>query len=376
MNNPGERGRMPHSAFVEAVSSLATNVLDPAVGQSTWVTGLLGDHPSHYSRSPALWNRAFGELGLDARYAAFDVPADRVDRFVQALRDAPNVLGLNVTVPYKQTLLPLLDDLDPMARSIGATNCVIRQPDGRLIGSNTDAEGALACLVRERPGASPFFPELAGTSVLLVGAGGAGRAVASALLPRLGETGCLYLANRTPATAHEVARAVDSSARLIRVIEERALAEVAPELDLVINASTRGQAGFFPAGEGRVTCLEPYSPLGPAEAPAVRVDSHADSRETWRSWYIMSLDDVRANERAAADVMARMNPRASFFDLVYAPAETTFLRTARWAGHATLNGADMILHQAVAGFLLIAARLLPGEVADSRARVEAAMRAA
>ena len=71
------------------------------------------------------------------------MPPDRLEAFVQALRESPGLLGFNVTVPFKQTLLPFLDELDPLASAIGATNCVVRTVDGRLIGSNTDATGAI-----------------------------------------------------------------------------------------------------------------------------------------------------------------------------------------------------------------------------------------
>ncbi|MFN0073284.1 MAG: shikimate dehydrogenase family protein, partial [Chloroflexota bacterium] len=250
--------------LADALRPLLTNPLDEAVGGARWVVGILGDHPSRYSRSPALWNAAFSALGLDARYAAFDVSPDRLDAFVSTMRASPGLLGVNVTVPYKQAVLPFLDGLDPIATAIGATNCVVRTEQGQLLGSNTDAEGALACLTRARPSAPPFFPNLEGATILLIGAGGAGRAVATALLPRLGQPGRLLLVNRTRATAEEVAHAVDPLSGQVSVLPEGQVADVAEGVDIVINASTRGQSGFFSRSDGLVTCLEPYSPLGPS----------------------------------------------------------------------------------------------------------------
>jgi shikimate 5-dehydrogenase len=211
---------------------------------------------------------------------------------------------------------------------------------------------------------------------LLVGAGGAGRAVASALVTRLGNTGRLLLANRTRAIAEEVAAAADPTGDRVEVIGEDAIVTMAPRAHLLINASTRGQAGFFQRSDGLVTCLEPYSPLGPASPAWVDPRALPDESERWRAWYLASLNDLRENERAASAVLTGVRPDARLFDLVYAPPEPTFLRTARWAGHPTLNGADMILHQAVAGFLIIAAPLLGATPQAFEQRVEAAMRSA
>lgn len=367
---------MSQSALAPGLGSLLTNSLHELTGRVTWMSGLLGEHPSHYSRSPALWNAAYAELGLDAAYAPFDVPPDRLAAFVRAIRESPGLLGINVTVPYKQSLLPYLDELDPLATAIGATNCVIRTRDGRLVGTNTDAIGALACLIRERPDAPPFFSDLEGATVLLIGAGGAGRAVASVLVSRLGNAGRLLLANRTRATAEDVAAAADPDGGHIQVIAEDQIGDVVSRAHLLINASMRGQAGFFQRSDGRVTCLEPYSPLAPASPAWIDPRAVNNDSERLHSWYVASLDDLRQNERVASSALTNARPDAHFFDLVYAPAEPTFLRTARWAGHATLNGADMILHQAVAGFLIIAAPLLGDSLQAFEQRVEAAMRRA
>jgi shikimate 5-dehydrogenase len=367
---------MSQPALAPGFGSLLTNPLDESTGRVKWMSGLLGEHPSQYSRSPALWNAAYSELGLDAAYAPFDVPPDRLAAFVRAVRESPGLLGINVTVPYKQTLLPYLDELDSLATAIGATNCVVRTRDGRLVGTNTDAIGALACLIRERLDTPPFFSDLEGATVLLVGAGGAGRAVGSVLVPRLGNDGRLLLANRTRATADEVAAAADPTGGHVQVIAEDQIGDVVARAHLLVNASMRGQAGFFQRSDGQVTCLEPYSPLGPASPAWIDPRAFNDDASRWRAWYLASLDDLRENERAASFVLAKARPDARFFDLVYAPPEPTFLRTARWAGHATLNGADMILHQAVAGFLIIAGPLLGDSPQAFEQRVEAAMRSA
>lgn len=361
-------------AQIESLQSYVRNRLPQEAGRHRWLAGILGNHPSTYSRSPALWNTAFERLGLDAHYVPLDVDASDLERFVQELRQCESLLGINVTAPYKQQVLPFLDELDSTASAIGATNTIVRRPDGCLAGSNTDAQGALACLTRPPPYAEPFYPDLAGRRVLLIGAGGAARAVATALAPTLGASGRLLIANRSAGPAGAMAALARDRGANAAVIAEAEPAEAAPRIDLVINASSRGQAGFFTLPSGGLTCLEPYSALGPANPAAVPADLPLAERLVL--WYAGSLADIRSNELAASRVLLELNPEAAVFDLIYAPEETVLLRAARWAGHPTLNGAEMILHQGVAAFLIICADLLGGQPQARQAEVEAAMRAA
>jgi shikimate dehydrogenase len=129
--------------------------------------------PVEHSKSPAMHNAAFAALGIDARMVAIAVPPDRLVAELATLR-ARALLGASITVPHKLTVMALCDALHPAARDIGAVNCLV--PDGeRLVGHNTDAPGFRDALV-----AAGFAPR--GARAVVLGEGGAARAVAYALV--------------------------------------------------------------------------------------------------------------------------------------------------------------------------------------------------
>ena len=130
---------------------------------------LLGEHIS-YSASPAMQSAAFAALGLDHRYELSDITAADLPRAIAALRDA-DVLGANVTVPHKAAVMALLDEVEPLATRAGAVNTIVNR-NGRLIGSNTDVP-AIAHEIRRLMDAP--------RAAVILGAGGAARAVATAL---------------------------------------------------------------------------------------------------------------------------------------------------------------------------------------------------
>ncbi|HEY3109212.1 MAG TPA: shikimate dehydrogenase, partial [Chloroflexota bacterium] len=132
------------------------------------VVGLIG-YPLKHSISPRFQQAGFDFLRLPVRYEAWETPPERVGEAVARVR-TPDCLGMNVTVPHKQAVMPLLDSVDEPAARIGAVNTVINR-DGRLSGHNTDAEGLVRALT------DVGFP-LRGARVALLGAGGVARAAA------------------------------------------------------------------------------------------------------------------------------------------------------------------------------------------------------
>jgi shikimate dehydrogenase len=339
------------SRGLRALQSYVANPLPPEPSPRTRLCGLIGDHPSQYSRSPVIWNAAFAALGLDGLYVPLDVAPGDLAGLVAACRREPRFLGANVTVPYKQAIAPLLDELDPSAERLGAVNTVARTAEGWLRGANTDGQGAVDSLTQIWPGrGAPFLASLERKSVLLIGAGGSGRAVAFALGETLGPRGRLFIANRTPETALELGQAVGARFGNAQGLDEADAELLAPGLDLVINASTRGQAGATLTSQGRPTYLEPYSALAAANPPAVP-DRPGDSEaERLRAWFSAALPDIRTNHDASIRFALSAPLQTAFFDLIYAPPETMMLRHARWTGHPTLNGRGMILFQALAAF--------------------------
>lgn len=144
--------------------------------------GVIGD-PIGQSLSPSLHNTAFQVLGLEAAFLAWHIAPEKLADFVQAARTLP-IAGVCVTIPHKEKIIPFLDELTPVARHAGAVNTLFWR-EGRLIGHNTDVEGFLAPLISRPPAAPPF------ASALVLGAGGAARAVLAGLMGLTGLAGPL-----------------------------------------------------------------------------------------------------------------------------------------------------------------------------------------
>ena len=144
------------------------------VSGKTKLCGIIGD-PIEHTMSPAMHNAAFAELGLDYCYVPFNVKSEELNKAIVGLR-ALNIIGVNVTIPHKVTVMPLLDEIDPLAESIGAVNTITNN-NGFLRGYNTDAIGFLRALLEK--GREPE-----GKNVVVLGAGGASRAISFVLAER------------------------------------------------------------------------------------------------------------------------------------------------------------------------------------------------
>ena len=250
--------------------------------------------PVEHSRSPALHGFWLKQHGIDGFYGRLPVEPTRaaLEHLVAFLRATPNARGCNLTLPHKIEIMPLLDRIHPDAERIGAVNTVVKQPDGSLEGRNSDAFGFLAAL---KEGA-PDWRADAGPVVVL-GAGGAARAVISALV----DAGVpeLRLLNRTQGTAIDLGIAFtpdDGRQIVIERWEERA--RVLAGATLLVNTTSLGMKGAPP----------------------------------------LDLDLAALPRTAAVD------------DIVYVPLETPLLAAARARGHRTVDGLGMLLHQGRMGF--------------------------
>lgn len=338
------------SAAGQAIQECVENRLQSDLLDRKLVAGIIGDSPSKYAKSPSIWNPTFQQVGLDAVYLPFDVMPHRLGALISKLRQWERFLGGNVAVPYKIAIMEHLDEIDEKARRIGAVNTIVRTEDGRLIGYNTDGKGAIDSLMVARPGSpAPFLPTLDGLNVLLLGAGGAARAVGFHLAESVG-SGTITITNRTFEKARSLAREIGGVYHNTRAVEESVIPEIASRLKLIVNCTTKGQAGLMPLGDGRVTVLEPYSPLAPA-SPAV-ADRNEDTSESsiYRTWFKESLADIEGNHAVSAQIVLSFPPDAGLFDVIYAPLETTFLRQGRLAGLWTINGKGMNIFQAADAF--------------------------
>ncbi|MBI2963183.1 MAG: shikimate dehydrogenase [Deltaproteobacteria bacterium] len=268
---------------------------------TTRLVAILGD-PVEHSRSPAMHNAAFAALRLDYVYVALRVRPDDLRRAITGVR-ALGFAGLNVTVPHKQAVLPLLDRLAPAAREIGAVNTVVRE-NGRLVGHNTDAEG-----FRRAVRALGFRGR--GRAAVLLGAGGSARAVAWALA---GEgLRRMTILNRDVARASALARDVRAHGGPV--------VEVGP-LDAAMAADTVGGADLI------VNCTS------------------------------LGLDG-KSSPRVA---IAATPDHCLFYDLVYGARPTPFLRSALRGGRRTGDGLGMLLEQAGLAFHIWTGRRAPLDV--------------
>lgn len=204
-------------------------------------------HPAGHTRSPAMHNAAYRALGLDARYDAWDVPPDRLATAMLDFR-ARGVRQISVSIPHKETMLPLVDELEPVVHAIGALNTVIRDGE-RLIGTNTDWIGVLAALER--------VVSVGGQRAVVLGAGGTARAAVYALRRR----GCeVFVLNRTPARAEALVQALDAQGAYAL----DALGALAPELVVQTTSVGLGEwrspVAAEALGAGMVVLDAVYSP--------------------------------------------------------------------------------------------------------------------
>lgn len=267
------------------------------------LAGVIGD-PVGHSLSPTFQGAAFRAAGIDARYEAWPTPLAALPGRIESLRGT-DVLGANVTIPHKEVVLPLLDELDRSAALVGAVNTIVNH-EGRLVGHNTDGAGFVEALRHE----ASFAPE--GQPVLLLGAGGAARGIAFALA--VAGAG-VRIWNRTPARAERLAADV-------RAAGFSATAVATPDpagARCVVNCTSVGMEGT--GTEGDTPC-----------------DLH------------------------------RADPGTLAVDIVYKPAETAYLKAARNAGLPVLGGLAMLIHQGALGFELWTGLAAPVPVMFEAAR--------
>lgn len=190
----------------------------------TKITGILG-YPVEHTLSPAMHNAAFKALGLDYCYVPFLVHPDYLKDAVKAIR-ALNLCGVNVTIPHKEKVMPLLDGINEEASFIGAVNTIVNS-EGRLIGYNTDGKGFMQSLIES--GIS-----VEGKDILIIGAGGASRAISYYLSQK---TKTLYLYNRNKNRAEKLVQDLKKIRNNISLIEDISSIE---RYHIIINATPLG----------------------------------------------------------------------------------------------------------------------------------------
>ncbi len=207
-------------------------MLSGFISSKTKICGIIGD-PIEHTMSPVMHNAAFKNKGVDYVYLAFRVKKEELSKAIEGMR-ALNIRGLNITIPHKVAVIPFLDELDSLADKIGAINTVVNN-DGVLKGYNTDATGFLQAL-RER-GIEPK-----GKSVVILGAGGASRAI-SFILAERGSS--LVILNRTWDKAKictdRISEIFQREATALKLDREN-LAAALSKADILINATSVGMS--------------------------------------------------------------------------------------------------------------------------------------
>jgi shikimate dehydrogenase len=350
-----------HQAMA-AIQACVTNRLDWETIGDRRIAGVIGEAPSRYSKSPALWNAAFALLDMSAVYLPFDLEKSKLKAFSAVLRATDSIMGINVTVPHKVAIIDHLDELDPGAARIQAVNSLVRTQDGRLIGYNTDGEGFVDSILKPQPGsAESFVASLSGADVLLLGAGGSARAVAFHVGELLGN-GKLVICNRTVEHARALANDIRRTGYQAHAIGEDELRHWAPKVTLIINCTIKGQGGL--------SSLEPYSALAPGLVVIVR---EAESGQVEPSGARAQAAEaaIKRNNEASLSLASAIPTAVRFYDLIYHPEETVFLRHGRETGHMTMNGRAMIVNQAVIAFCKrICSAELQGRGKDNAATYE------
>ncbi len=264
----------------------------PPVDAKTQITGILGS-PVDHSLSPRMHNAAFAALDLNWSYLAFPVPPGHVAEVVRGLA-LVGCRGLNATIPHKQEVIDACSSMSDTVRAIGAANTLVPDGDGGFAAHNTDAEG----FIRAIDEAAPI--DLSGETVLLLGAGGAARAVVHAVRARGAQ---VIIANRTPARAEELGEAI--------AFEPAAVRRAVDDCRLIVNSTSLG--------------------MGRSDLPDE-----------------LPLDGIGTDHVVN--------------DLVYRPGGTPWLHAAAERGARPVDGLGMLLHQGAVAFEMWTDRPAPLEV--------------
>jgi shikimate dehydrogenase len=258
------------------------------INTDTQFCGVIGN-PVEHSLSPAIHNAAFQQLGINCVYLAWRVEA--IGEAIKGLRALGNFRGASVTIPHKVSAMPFLDSVEPTAAAIGAINTIVAH-HGRLTGYNTDATGALRAL-------SEGGAALKGRHIVMLGSGGAARAIAFGLAAESGAERLTILGvdERERASLAADVRSKTSLPVLNRPLDHETLRTTLPDAQVLIHCTP---LGMYPKVD--VSCV-------PASV---------------------------------------LHPGLAVMDIVYNPRETRLLREAKQSGCTIIPGLEMFLNQAAA----------------------------
>jgi shikimate dehydrogenase len=280
-----------------------------SISGKTRVCGVIGD-PIEHTLSPTIQNAAFNHLKLDFVFSAFHVKAAELENAIQGMRGL-GIHGLNVTMPHKSTVIAYLDEVDSAVKFLSSANTILNR-DSKLSGFNTDGVGALKAL-REND------VTLSGKKVLLLGAGGAAKAIAFALAKEVGE---LYVLNRAAEKAEEVGETLGRifNRKIVGgALSSDAIAENLQDSDILINATSAG---------------------------------------------------MKPNLSQSLVAPQWLRSDLAVMDIVYNPVETKLAKDAKAAGAKVVSGVEMLIYQGAASFEIWTGKSAPIEVMRNAALIK------
>ncbi len=270
------------------IINLLKNKLD--INEEKNFTAIIGSNPSKGARSPLLWNYTFNKNNIDCKMHCFDVEENNIEEVINQLRNNNFFLGGAIAVPYKERIFDLLkNNVTPEAKNIGSINCLFRNNNGDLCGTNTDGEASVLAL-KEKTN------KINGKKILLIGPGGAGKAVSAYILKAMERPKDLYISGRSKKTI-EFCKKINCN-----FIEWHSFETVIDDFDIIINCST--------LGHGELMNLSP-----------------------------ISLEGVKKIKKSAL-----------IYDIIYDPSPTKLLTSAINRNINTLDGKKMNLLQASLAF--------------------------
>jgi len=255
----------------------------------TKVVGVIG-HPIEHSMSPPMHNNAFKQLDMDWVYVAFHVLPENIGKLMESCKTL-DIKGLNVTIPHKTAVIPFLDEIDPIAEKIGAVN-TIQFKNGISKGYNTDGLGAIKSLQKHT--------SLEGKNVLILGAGGASKAISFTLINE--NINSLTIANRSQDNALKLIDNIKQHTgfKKIGYVDIKDADEIINDVDIIINTTP---IGMYPNHN--------------VDAP-IKTD--------------------------------KINDNHVVMDIIYNPLETVLLKESRLNGAKTINGTSMLINQGLVSF--------------------------
>ena len=276
------------TVFLDKINHLSDNLVE--LSDDGFYAVILGLNPSKGARSPKLWNSAFKRLSINVRMIPIDVNEDNFPSIFFLLESDPNFLGGAIAAPHKEKAAELCsENLTIEAKSIGAINCLFRNEEGVLCGTNTDGEGSLISF-------ESIYGTIAKKHVMILGAGGTGKAVASYFISSLDNSNQLTIASRSKSAKILAYKLKCNSLSWSKIVD------AISEADIIINCTSLG------------SILKPgMSPLGFEDFSKIRKSSF-------------------------------------IYDVIYDPIETPLLSFASLSGLKFMNGLSMNFEQAVIGF--------------------------